>query len=190
MQIRVKCGCAESCPEWAIVELQGVIEAQPAFANRLQDLQIGVLCRPSAQEIYTFTVGYHELTGNKVPLKKPMLILKKRKLDEDTDINTPGVELDVIGIIRQKVLFKTRPRALISRCKRQLVRLLKSQDQEFNIFFRTRDLIGDQLLPFLFLPCSILFYNCKFVHHTTDARYQELCIQIMAVALGKTYSYW
>ncbi|CAH9111305.1 unnamed protein product [Cuscuta europaea] len=117
MQIRVKCSCGENCPEWAIVELQGVIEAQPAFADRLQNLQIGVLCRPSSQEIYTFTVGYHELTGNRITLKKPMLILKKKKLlkEENTENNSANVELDVIGIIRQKILFKTRPRALISK---------------------------------------------------------------------------
>ncbi|CAH9108749.1 unnamed protein product [Cuscuta epithymum] len=117
MQIRVKCSCGENCPEWAIVELQGVIEAQPAFADRLQNLQIGVLCRPSSQEIYTFTVGYHELTGNRITLKKPMLVLKKNKLlkEENSESNSANVELDVIGIIRQKILFKTRPRALISK---------------------------------------------------------------------------
>ncbi|KAK6926263.1 hypothetical protein RJ641_007982 [Dillenia turbinata] len=31
------------------------------------------------REMYTLTVGYHELTGSKVPLKKLLLILKKAK---------------------------------------------------------------------------------------------------------------
>ncbi|KAK3039279.1 hypothetical protein RJ639_027983 [Escallonia herrerae] len=119
MQIRVKCCCGEGkCPEWAIVELQGVVEAQPDFQDRLQNLQIGLLCRPSSQENYTFTVGYHELTGSKVPLKKPLLVLKKIKhsnADEDsTTVNLSGVEMEVIGIIRHRILFKTRPKALIS----------------------------------------------------------------------------
>ncbi|KAL0317766.1 UNVERIFIED_CONTAM: Chromosome transmission fidelity protein 8 [Sesamum angustifolium] len=121
MQMKVKCSCGEgNCPEWAIVELQGVVEAQPSFENRLQNLQIGVLCRPSSQENYTFTVGYHELTGTKVSLKKPILVLKKiklRKVEEEEgedDVNSAGVELDVIGVIRHKILFKTRPKALIS----------------------------------------------------------------------------
>ncbi|KAL0400776.1 UNVERIFIED_CONTAM: Chromosome transmission fidelity protein 8 [Sesamum latifolium] len=121
MQIKVKCSCGEgNCPEWAIVELQGVVEAQPSFENRLQNLQIGVLCRPSSQENYTFTVGYHELTGTKVSLKKPILVLKKIKLrkeeeeEGEDDVNSAGVELDVIGVIRHKILFKTRPKALIS----------------------------------------------------------------------------
>ncbi|KAK4431512.1 putative uncharacterized protein DDB [Sesamum alatum] len=126
MQIKVKCSCGEgNCPEWAIVELQGVVEAQPSFQNRLQNLQIGVLCRPSSQESYTFTVGYHELIGTKVSLKKPILVLKKIKLrkeeeeeeeeEGEDDVNSAGVELDVIGVIRHKILFKTRPKALISK---------------------------------------------------------------------------
>ncbi|KAF2315662.1 hypothetical protein GH714_040184 [Hevea brasiliensis] len=119
MQIQVRCSCgAESCPEWAIVELQGVVEVQPSFQDRLQNLVIGELCRPSLQENYTFTVGYHELTGSKVTLKKPLLVLKKVKymdVDQGSDNSSAEVELDVIGVIRHKILFKTRPRALISK---------------------------------------------------------------------------
>ncbi|KAA3469955.1 reverse transcriptase [Gossypium australe] len=121
MQIQVKCSCgAEKCPEWAIIELQGVVEVQPSFQHSLQNLQIGLLCRPSSQENYTFTVGYHELTGSKVALKKPMVVLKKIKymdveqqIDEATS-SSSCVELDVVGVIRHKILFKTRPTALIS----------------------------------------------------------------------------
>ncbi|XP_055831976.1 uncharacterized protein LOC129900917 [Solanum dulcamara] len=119
MQIQVKCSCGEEkCAEWAILELQGVVEAQPSFKDRLQNLRIGTLCRPTYQETYTFTVGYHELTGTKVPLKKPMLVLKKIKFsteEEKGDVNSSRVELDVIGVIRQRILFKTRPKALISK---------------------------------------------------------------------------
>ncbi|KAE8022514.1 hypothetical protein FH972_008306 [Carpinus fangiana] len=120
MQIRVKCSCGEGkCPEWAIVELQGTVEAQPAVQDRLQNLQIGLLCRPSSQEVYTLTVGYHELTGSKVPLKKPLLVLKKTKHSESHNqigdaSSSSRVELHVIGIIRHRILFKTRPKALIS----------------------------------------------------------------------------
>ncbi|KAK7813873.1 uncharacterized protein LOC112004378 [Quercus suber] len=120
MQIRVKCKCGEAkCPEWAVVELQGVVEAQPAFQDRLQNLEIGVLCRPSSQQVYTLKVGYHELTGSKVALKKPMLVLQKTKRtdtgdDVGTDTNSSNVELQVVGIIRHRILFKTRPKPLIS----------------------------------------------------------------------------
>ncbi|KAJ9553089.1 hypothetical protein OSB04_017134 [Centaurea solstitialis] len=127
MEIKLKCSCGQKdCPEWAIIELQGVVEVQPAFQERLQNLQIGLLCRPSSQENYTFTVGYHELSGSKIPLKKPLLVLKKTVKsdmeidqndddDDDDDVNSSRVELEVIGIIRQRILFKTRPKALISK---------------------------------------------------------------------------
>ena len=50
MQIQVKCSCGEEkCPEWAIVELQGVVEVQPSFQGTVQNLEIGQLCRPSSQ---------------------------------------------------------------------------------------------------------------------------------------------
>ncbi|KAF8008576.1 hypothetical protein BT93_K2292 [Corymbia citriodora subsp. variegata] len=122
MQIQLKCSCGDgSCPEWAIIELQGMIEVQPSFQDQLQNLEIGKLCRPSSQEAYTFTVGYHELTGSKVPLKKPLLVLKKVKLmdveqsSNNDSADSPKVELEVVGIIRHRILFKTRPKALISR---------------------------------------------------------------------------
>ncbi|KNA23908.1 hypothetical protein SOVF_019520 [Spinacia oleracea] len=122
--IQIKCSCGEkNCQEWAVIELQGVIEAQPEFQNCLQNLEIGQLCRPSSQETYTFTVAYHELTGTKVKLKKPLLVLKKVK-HSDESVNSSEssatVELDVIGIIRQKILFKTRPKALITSSKKVL----------------------------------------------------------------------
>ncbi|KAM7273872.1 hypothetical protein ACFE04_028536 [Oxalis oulophora] len=125
MQIQVKCNCGEEkCEEWAIIEVQGIVEAQPDFQDRLQNLHIGLLCRPS-QENYTFTIGYHELSGSKVQLKKPFLVLKKVKIEADVDMMMVGdgddddddclqtrVELRVVGIIRhqtqQPVVHKKR----------------------------------------------------------------------------------
>ncbi|KAL7229729.1 hypothetical protein ACSBR2_008270 [Camellia fascicularis] len=114
MRIEVKCNCGgeNKCKEWAIVELQGVIEPQPDFKDRLQNLPIGHLCRPSSQETYTLTVGYHELMGSKVPLKKPFLVLKKLR---QSSSSSSKEQLEVVGIIRHRILFKTRPKALISR---------------------------------------------------------------------------
>lgn len=63
------------------------------------------------QGTYTFTVGYHELAGSKVTLKKPLLVLKKLQFDE---VSGKATELEVVGIIRTKILFKTRPKPLIS----------------------------------------------------------------------------
>ncbi|XP_078171220.1 chromosome transmission fidelity-like protein [Carex rostrata] len=120
MEIKVKCNCGvEQCPEWAILELQGVVESQPSIANQIQGLEIGRLCCSSSASSlvnYTFTVGYHELSGTKLSLKKPLLVLKKKKVvqQEGSDSNDV-LEFEVIGVIRHKILFKSRPKALISK---------------------------------------------------------------------------
>ncbi|VVB15683.1 unnamed protein product [Arabis nemorensis] len=112
MEIRVECGCGEEeCSEWTIVELQGVVETQSSFQGSLHNLEIGRLCHSdSSQETYTFTVGYHQLIGSKVTLKKPLLVLKKCR----DGLSENATELQVVGIIRTKILFKTRPKPLIS----------------------------------------------------------------------------
>lgn len=49
MQIQVRCGCGEAaCPEWAVVEVQGVLQPQPCFSGRIQGLHIGRLCSTSS----------------------------------------------------------------------------------------------------------------------------------------------
>uniref|UniRef100_A0ACD5YAM3 Uncharacterized protein n=1 Tax=Avena sativa TaxID=4498 RepID=A0ACD5YAM3_AVESA len=119
MQIQVRCGCGEAaCPEWAVVEVQGVLQPQPCFSGRIQGLHIGRLCStsssPSSKGAYTFTVGYHELAGTRVTLKKPLLVMRKKKKN-DGQGGPASVELEVIGVIRHKILFKDRPKALISK---------------------------------------------------------------------------
>ncbi|CAN1342685.1 hypothetical protein LINPERPRIM_LOCUS39539, partial [Linum perenne] len=64
---------------WVIVEFQGIVEVQPTFEDKIQILEIGHLCRPSDDDKYTLMIGYHELSGTKVTLKKPLTVLKKVK---------------------------------------------------------------------------------------------------------------
>lgn len=74
------------------------------------------------QKLYKFVIGYHELEGTKVPLRKPMVIMKKVKLDDDMEVDsvssTPltaaSLEMRVVGVVRHKLLFKNRPKAIIS----------------------------------------------------------------------------
>ncbi|CAN6204105.1 unnamed protein product [Urochloa humidicola] len=115
MEIRVRSGCGEpSCPEWAVVELQGVVQPQASFAGDIRGLHIGRLCSApspsSCKAGCTFTVGYHELAGTKVEFKKLLLVLKKKKVS-----GGGGTGAGVIGVIRHKILFKDRPKALISK---------------------------------------------------------------------------
>jgi Ctf8 len=60
-------------------------------------------------------VGYHELSGTKLSLKKPLLVLKKKKAVREVDsVSNSEIEMEVIGIIRHRILFRSRPKALIS----------------------------------------------------------------------------
>jgi hypothetical protein len=49
MQIRVKCGCDRAdCSDWALLELQGVLEIQPSAQHLpLHSLTLGSLCSPA-----------------------------------------------------------------------------------------------------------------------------------------------
>ncbi|KAJ7543778.1 hypothetical protein O6H91_09G052300 [Diphasiastrum complanatum] len=124
MRIEVKCCCGE-CKEWMEVDLQGSLEfqnnaaAQEQQQQLLRNLAIGSLCCPSKEKYY-FTVGYHELEGKMVALKKPLLVLRRLNRIDDTNrlsqLPSEGrIDLEVVGIIRRKLLFKSRPKALISK---------------------------------------------------------------------------
>ncbi|KAF9608308.1 hypothetical protein IFM89_008593 [Coptis chinensis] len=82
-----------------------------------QDLRPEVPAQGKKAGNYTFTVGYHELSGSRMSLKKPLLVLKKKRDGDPSKLDEPTssrVELEVIGIISHRILFKTRPKALIS----------------------------------------------------------------------------
>ncbi|EFJ21437.1 hypothetical protein SELMODRAFT_106751 [Selaginella moellendorffii] len=115
MIIQVRCDCGAQCKQWAIIELQGSIELQNP-EQQLQGLEIGSLCR--ASEVcgkFSFTVGYHELEGRKMTLKKPLLVLRSSKSQNPRVDEAPSSsDLEVVGVVRHKILFKTRPKALIS----------------------------------------------------------------------------
>jgi hypothetical protein len=77
------------------------------------------------QSTYKLVIGYHEVEGTRVTLKKPLVILKKVKGIDDMEVDAGAtgdpalstsapVEMHVVGIIRHKLLFKSRPKALIS----------------------------------------------------------------------------
>lgn len=72
------------------------------------------------------TIGYHQLEGKRVPLKKPYAILdraapgqqqqaEQQPQQREGQSALPHAGYKVIGVVRSKLLFKTRPRALISK---------------------------------------------------------------------------
>ncbi|WIA17318.1 hypothetical protein OEZ85_014183 [Tetradesmus obliquus] len=99
--------------EWALVELQGKIEPQ-RDVDLQESLAVGTMQLSKAnQDVVQLQIGYHVLEGKRMPLKKPVAIMDKVQ-ETDFEGNSQTV-CKVIGVLRHKYLFKTRPRALISR---------------------------------------------------------------------------
>ncbi|GFR51016.1 hypothetical protein Agub_g13343 [Astrephomene gubernaculifera] len=103
-----------TCPEgkvveWVLVELQGKIES----LTEEQTTEIGMLLSKDQEgKALQLTIGYHQLEGKRVSLKKPMAILSK---SDSKAQQAGGTAYEVVGVIRHQYLFKTRPRALISK---------------------------------------------------------------------------
>ena len=69
-------------------------------------------CPPShhaSQETLQLTVGYHRLEGKLVLLKKPLAVLRRQEGCEEGE-----AAYEVVGVVRSKWSFKTRPLALIT----------------------------------------------------------------------------
>ncbi|PNW82508.1 hypothetical protein CHLRE_06g281750v5 [Chlamydomonas reinhardtii] len=107
--------------EWVLVELQGKIEQ----LTPEQSIEIGMLLSndPDGKSLQ-LTIGYHQLEGKKLTLKKPMAILGKVEAspcgpmecgEEMAAAESRNTAYEVVGVIRHQYLFKTRPRALISK---------------------------------------------------------------------------
>ncbi|GIL91204.1 hypothetical protein Vretimale_18861 [Volvox reticuliferus] len=109
MIIPIKCP-GSNVIEWVLVELQGKIEN----LTEEQTSEIGVLISKEPDgKVLQLTIGYHQLEGKRVPLKKPLAVLNKcERMPHDGDAST---SYEVVGVIRNQYLFKTRPRALISK---------------------------------------------------------------------------
>lgn len=102
-----------SPPAWAMVELQGEIERLiEAIPDEPYD--VGTLTATDDTSIQ-LVIGYHRLEGTKMALKKPVAILEKvQSNDTDMDDDDNEVRYNVIGVIREKLIFKQRPRAIIT----------------------------------------------------------------------------
>lgn len=126
--------------EWGLVELQGQLETrdQAPFDNmHIGDLHFDSKGSPN------LVVGHHLLTGKVMELEKPFAVLKKRSVpimqprddSEHEEINTEQSEMEprtgmglqaefgaktkteyeVVALITKKVIFKNRPKPIITK---------------------------------------------------------------------------
>ncbi|CAG4947548.1 unnamed protein product [Parnassius apollo] len=92
-------------PEWAIVELQGLIQMKKD--STLGPTVIGDLHYFNRNKHPVLVLGHHILNGKEVKLEQPMAVMEK--------INNEGkIEYKVKAIVKKKLLFKSRPKPIIS----------------------------------------------------------------------------
>jgi len=95
-----------------MIELQGeierIIEAIPG-----EPFDVGTLTATDDTSVQ-LVIGYHRLEGTKMALKKPVAILEKIESNDDDDNDDNEVRYKVIGVVREKLIFKQRPRAIIT----------------------------------------------------------------------------
>lgn len=88
--------------EHVIIELQGFLES----SSSLDGLDLGCI-RFSGKDA-SLVIGAHELVGKQVNLSKPLVVTRKVP---------QASELHVVGVVRKKYVFKTRPNTITTRPK-------------------------------------------------------------------------
>ncbi|KAM8776635.1 chromosome transmission fidelity protein 8 homolog [Rhynchonycteris naso] len=114
VQIIISSTGAGGLAEWVLMELQGEIEARYSTGlagNLLGDLHY------TTEGIPVLIVGHHILYGKVIHLEKPFAVLVKHtsgEQDSDELGCETGTRYLVTALIKNKILFKTRPKPIIT----------------------------------------------------------------------------
>ena len=117
--------------EWAIVEMQGDLESR--FGDvQLEGKFVGDLHFTKAGQIPVLIIGHHILYGKVTKLEKPFVIMEKCQEKMNSSKNEIQNSLlhqsesetntvyNVRAIIRKKLLFKARPKAIIANVPKKI----------------------------------------------------------------------
>lgn len=95
----------DGVPEWAIVELQGLIQTKNEKSTDAK--VVGDLHYSNRNKHPILVLGHHILNGKEQKLEQPMAVIEKVVLEDKTSYI-------VKAVVKKKLLFKSRPKPIIS----------------------------------------------------------------------------
>ncbi|XP_047505484.1 chromosome transmission fidelity protein 8 homolog [Pieris napi] len=106
MQIYIDCKSEteSGVPEWAIVEVQGLIQIKK---DQSGPTVVGDLHFFNRNKHPVLILGHHVLNGKEMKLEQPMAVIEKNEINGK-------VEYAVKAVVKKKLLFKSRPKPIIS----------------------------------------------------------------------------
>ncbi|XP_045496108.1 chromosome transmission fidelity protein 8 homolog [Colias croceus] len=107
MQIYIDCKSETNSgvPEWAIIELQGLVQTKKELMSG--PTAVGDLHYFSRNKHPVLILGHHVLNGKEIKLEQPMAVIEKETINGYIDYK-------VKAIVKKKLLFKSRPKPIIS----------------------------------------------------------------------------